>query len=46
MIVENNKNDTLDTGIVLDSLPYILILAVVVVGGVLLFLRKRRNTED
>ena len=35
-----------DMGVLLDTLPYILILAVVVGGGVLLFLRKRKNDDD
>ncbi|MGY1574298.1 DUF7601 domain-containing protein [Faecalibacterium duncaniae] len=35
-----------DTGVLLDTLPYIVILAVVVGGGILLMLRKRRKNDD
>ena len=35
-----------DTGVLLDTLPYIVILAVVVGGGILLMLRKRRKEDD
>lgn len=35
-----------DTGVILDTLPYIVILAVVVGGGVMLFLRKRRKDDE
>ena len=42
IIVENRREGTIDTGITLDSLPYILILAVVA-AGVVAFIRKRRR---
>lgn len=35
-----------DTGVLLDTLPYIVILAVVVGGGILLMLRKRRKNDN
>ena len=35
-----------DTGVLLDTLPYIVILAVVTGGGILLMLRKRRKEDD
>lgn len=35
-----------DTGVLLDTLPYIVILAVVAGGGILLMLRKRRKKDD
>ena len=42
-----NKRDLLpDTGVLLDTLPYIVILAVVAGGGILLMLRKRRKEDD
>lgn len=41
----NTKNAPLDTGVLLDSLPYLLILAVVVIVIVLSILRKRRNDD-
>lgn len=45
VVVINDKSAAVDTGIVLDSLPYILILAGVTVGSVGLFAQKRK-TED
>lgn len=39
----NNKNGTVDTGVMLDSLPYILVLAFVAVAGTALILKKRAN---
>ena len=45
-IIFTNTNDVeVDTGILLDSLPYVLILAVVGAALVLWFIRKRR-VED
>lgn len=41
----NHKSVPVDTGVVLESIPYIAILAVVVVGGVVL-LRRRGRDED
>ena len=41
----NRKDVTVDTGVLLDTLPYILILCVVAVGSVLL-IKKRRNRDD
>lgn len=35
-----------DTGVILDTLPYIVILAVAAGGGILLMLRKRRKEDD
>ena len=43
--ITNNKDITVDTGISLDSLPYILVLAAAVIAGVVMFVRKR-NTVD
>ena len=43
----NYKNVIVDTGITLDSLPYILLLAAAAAGAVLLLLvRRRRNRDD
>lgn len=42
--VENNQNVDIDTGVILDSLPYVLILALVAVGAVF-FLRRRRDDD-
>lgn len=41
----NDKTATPDTGVLLDSLPYLLILAVVVIVIVLSIVRKRRNDD-
>lgn len=43
VVIDNSKNVTVDTGVILDTLPYILILAVVVIGGVLLISRRRNH---
>ena len=43
--ITNNKGTTVDTGVVLDSLPYVLLIAVAVVAVVLFTVRKRRNRE-
>lgn len=41
--VTNNKEGEVDTGVMLDSLPYILVLAFVAVAGTALILKKRAN---
>lgn len=41
--IENHKAAAVDTGINLDSMPYILILAAVAVGGVAIISKKRRE---
>lgn len=43
--ITNTKSTGINTGITLDSLPYIIALAVVAVG-VALFLARRRHRED
>lgn len=42
--ITNNKGTTVDTGVVLDSLPYILLIAVAVVG-VVAFTAKKRTID-
>ena len=44
--VTNHCTHKPDTGVLLDTLPYIVILAVVVGGGILLMLRKHRKEDD
>lgn len=44
--VTNEKDAPVDNGVLLDTLPYILILVVVVGGGVLLFVRKRKHDDE
>ena len=46
VVFNNEKTITIDTGVMMDSLPYILILAVVVAVGVIVFIRKRRGRDD
>lgn len=43
--ITNNKDMTVDTGISLDSLPYILLLAGALVGMGVLVMRRRRNAS-
>lgn len=45
LVFNNDKNITVDTGILLDSLPYVLILVLVGVGAVL-FVKKRHGRDD
>lgn len=42
----NTKNEIPDTGVILDSLPYVLILAVVALGAAGVVIRRRRSRED
>ena len=44
--VTNDKTDTVDTGILLDSMPYVLILAAVIAGAAFYFIRKKKEDED
>lgn len=46
IIVTNHCGLLPDTGVLLDTLPYIVILAVVAGGVALLMLRKRRKEDD
>ena len=43
--ITNSKQATVDTGIVLDSLPYVLLL-ILSIGGAVLFLLKRRSSRE
>lgn len=43
---ENSKGGTIDTGVILDNIPYIALLAIVAIGGVALMLNKRRRDEE
>ena len=45
LVINNDKTVQIDAGISLETVPYILILAVVVVGAVLL-IKRRRNRDD
>lgn len=46
IVVTNKCELPVDTGVLLDTLPYIVILAVVAGGVALLMLRKRRKEDD
>lgn len=39
----NNKAGSIDTGVVLNNMPYILVLAVLAAGVVVFIIRKRRE---
>ena len=45
VIVENTKNAKVNTGVDLDSLPYVIMITVALLGVVLFTLKKRR-VED
>ena len=42
----NHKVTVPDTGVLLDSLPYVVILAVVVLGAALVIVRRRKHRDD
>ncbi len=44
--ITNNKGTTVDTGISVDSIPYIAMLGVVAVGGAGFMVSKKRRSED
>lgn len=46
IVVTNHCTLFPDTGVLLDTLPYLVILAVVAGGGILLMLRKHRKEDD
>lgn len=43
--ITNNKDGDVDTGITMDSMPYVLLLAVAAVGLVVMFTKKRMMRE-
>lgn len=45
VVITNNKNTEVDTGVVLDSMPYVLLLAVAVIGMIMM-VRKKRSYEN
>ena len=42
---ENKREGTVDTGVILDNAPYILMLTVVAAGAMTLVIKKRREEE-
>ena len=45
VVIKNNKTTEVDTGISLDSIPYILLLAGTILGLGVMVLRKRQNAD-
>lgn len=45
VVITNNKGGTVDTGVILDNAPYILMLAVVAGAAMTLVIKKRREEE-
>ena len=43
--IKNNKERTPDTGITLETLPYVLVLGIALVGVALMIIRRRRNED-
>ena len=43
--ITNNNGAMIDTGVILDNAPYILMLAVVAGGAMTLVIKKRREEE-
>lgn len=46
IVFTNHKDATPDTGIFLDSMPYIMALVIVAGGAAVFFLRRRKNSEE
>ena len=46
IVVENGFNEIVDTGILLDSMPYVLILAAAAAGAAFYFIRRKKEDED
>lgn len=46
VVIKNHKDTTVDTGVIISNLPYILILAAVAVGLVLFAAGKKRRADE
>ena len=46
MKITNQRGVNVDTGISLDNAPYLLLLAVVLVAGTVLVLKRRHREKD
>ena len=46
IVVTNDFDGTPDTGVLLDTLPYLILLAVAVAGGVLVVVRKHKHRDE
>lgn len=46
IVVTNRFDGNPDTGVLLDTLPYLILLAVAVAGGVLVVVRKRKHRDE
>lgn len=42
----NTKNPTIDTGILLDSMPYVVILGIAILGIAVYVVRKRKKDDS
>lgn len=45
-VVTNQKGTTVDTGITTDSLPYIMLIGLVVISGVIMLINRRKACND
>lgn len=45
VVITNTKGTSIDTGVIVENLPYIILIAVVLVAVVVLFFRKRANAD-
>ena len=45
IVIDNKKDVDIDTGVFLDTLPYILILGVAAAGAVVL-VKRRKHSDD
>lgn len=46
VVIKNHKDTTVDTGVIISNLPYILILAAVAAGLVLFAAGKKRRADE
>lgn len=46
MFTNNNHNDSIDTGITTDSMPYIVLMGIVVLAGVAMIAKRRAANND
>lgn len=46
LVFTNTKNPTIDTGILLDSMPYVVILGIAIFGIAVYVVRKRKKDDS
>ena len=44
--ITNKKEAGIETGVILDSLPYILVMGIVLAGAAIMMIRRRKANED